>query len=276
MARFREALTDPRIELLINSQNEGYAGGNNRGIERALADGADYLFVLNNDTVADPGCLTPLVEAMQRDRRIGIAGCPLIDIGYESSPNCGQRIRLFSGRTSHWPYPEAPLGPTDVDFVCGAAIMLRGETLRRIGAFDASFFLVCEDADLCFRARKAGYRICFVPGSGVRHLMSATLKRFPPTIAFYGVRNRAWLIRRHGNLAHQLVFNVLGIFYFYPRAVLARLLRGEFELVRPVLKGIWEGYWRYPKPNLRVPSELGRGSVANQSRGMGTAAPWHL
>jgi hypothetical protein len=101
--------------------------------------------------------------------------------------------------------------------------------------------------------------------------MSATLKRFPPTTAFYGVRNRTWLIRRHGNLAHQLVFNVLGILYFYPRTILARLLRGEFELVRPVLRGIWEGYRRYPKPNLRVRSESGRGSVADQKRGMGAA-----
>jgi hypothetical protein len=246
VARFKEALADPRIELLVNPTNEGYAGGNNRGIERALEAGAEYVFVLNNDVLAEPGCLAPLVQAMEQDKRIGVAGCPLIDIGYESSPNLGQGISLFSGKTWHWPHQQPPHIPTDVDFICGAAVMLRSETLRRIGAFDAGFFLLCEDADLCFRARRAGYRVCFVPGPGVRHIMSATTKRVRPRMAFYSARNRVWLIRRHGSLGQRIVFYLLVFCYEYPKSILGGIIRRQFHLLGPTLKGIWEGHWSRP------------------------------
>lgn len=236
----------PSVELLVNSMNAGYAGGNNRGIERALGYGAEYVCVLNNDTTVEPACLTRLVEAMEGDSRLGIAGCPLLNADTESSPNFGQRMNLFTGTPSLFFGRTQPPHPSEVDFICGAAIFIRVEAVRQIGLFDARFFLLSEDADLCYRARRAGYKVGFYPGPGVCHLGSQTLNRHRPFVTFLRIRNKAWFVRRHGTRTHWLVFNFLSFFYFYPRTILGRLMRREYKLLHPVLKGIWEGHFGYP------------------------------
>lgn len=247
VAQLKAATTDPRVNLLINETNEGYAGGNNRGIEKALAEGAEYVFVLNNDTIVNPGCLDPLVAAFEADNRIAIAGCEIRDVGYESSPNRGQRISLFTGKTNHWRHDRPVLSPMDVDFICGAAIMLRASVLREIGAFDSSFFSYCEDADICFRARKSGYRVCFVPGPGVRHLMGATAKAAGnrALVNFCLNRNHIWFVRRHGRLGHRIVFALVTFCYQYPKALLGRVMHGEADLLWPLVKSVWSGYSAY-------------------------------
>jgi len=247
VARLKAATTDPRVELLTNRVNEGYAGGNNRGIEKALAERTKYVFVLNNDTIVDPGCLVPLVAAFEVDRRMAVAGCAIEDVGYEFSPNRGQGISLFSGETSHWRHHGSVTSAADVDFVCGAAIMFRASALREIGSFDSSFFSYYEDADICFRARRAGYRVCFVPGPGVRHLMGATAKaaRNRSLVNFCLNRNRVWFVRRHGRLQHRIVLALLTFCFQYPKALLGCALRGEFDVVLPLLKAVWVGYREY-------------------------------
>lgn len=248
--RLKTELTDSRVELFLNDKNEGYAGGNNRGIEKALEEGAEYVFVLNNDTIADPGCLRSLVAAMEGDPLIGIAGCQIVDVGYEFAPNRGHRISLFSGQTLPPQWSGSATGPTDVGFVCGAAMVLRALAVRKVGAFDSDFFLYFEDADICLRARKAGYRTCFIPGPGVQHFMSSTTNdRCVRTLVTYcRTRNQVWLVRRHGRLGHRIVFAIVTFVYQLPRMLLAIILRGQFDLLRPVLKGVLEGYMRFPAP----------------------------
>jgi hypothetical protein len=240
------AINDPRIELLLNERNEGYTGGNNRGIEKALAAGAEYIFVLNNDTIAEPGCLRPLIEAMERDASIGIASCPIFNTRRECPADIGYRISLYTGKQALWSNGEMPKETTEVHSICGAAMLLRAAIIPRVGMFDERFFLLCEDLEISFRARKAGFKACFVPGPGVRHLESYTTSRYRPVLIYCGIRNRAWFIRRYGNLAQRLVFNVLSFGYSYPRAVFGRVVRREFQLLLPVLKGIRDGHWGYP------------------------------
>jgi GT2 family glycosyltransferase len=242
--RLKAVTADPRVELLLNDRNEGYAGGNNRGIEKALSDGAAYVFVLNNDTLVEPGCLDSLVTALEADPRIAVAGCEIEDARVKSAPNRGQRISLFTGDASHWGHDDRITSPVDVDFICGAAIILRAKALREIGGFDSRLFSYYEDADFCFRARKAGYRACFVPGPGVRHLTSATASvvRNRAMVCLCLCRNRIWFIRRHGNLLHRVVSTLLSFCYRYPKALLAHIARGEFNLLAVTLKAIWAAY----------------------------------
>lgn len=244
--RLREALSDPRVELFVNDKNEGYAGGNNRGISKALSEGAKYILVLNNDTVAEPGCLRSLVKAMQADPGIGIGGCEIVDTEHGSS-NQGEKINLFTSRVRHLHHPEPVLSPVDVDFICGAAIMLRAETVGSMGAFDSNLFMFCEDADICFRARQAGYRVCFIPGPGVRHFMGCSTRGAPlrPLVSFYLSRNHIWIVRRHGNLMQRVLFTVLNLSYKCPRVLLTLVLRRQFSLLLPTLQAVWDGHLNY-------------------------------
>jgi GT2 family glycosyltransferase len=248
VVRFKEALTDPRVELLVNHKNEGYAGGNNPGIERALTAGADYIFILNNDTIVEPGCLTALVEVMERDPSVGIAGCPLLGVGTRPSAVYGWRANLHIGDCVQW--FDAPQKPRfgEVDCILGAAMLIRAETFRRIGLFDSRFFLFFEDWEFCFRARRAGYRVTIVPSTRIQHLAGQTTRRLRPMAIFYSTRNRVWLVRRYGSFVHQVVFTLYAFLYFHPRGILGRLIRRQFNLVAPILRGIWEGHFAYPGP----------------------------
>jgi hypothetical protein len=248
VARFKERLTDQRVRLLVNKNNEGYAGGNNRGIEMALAAGADYIFVLNNDAIVEPGCLSQLVEAMERDRTVGIAGCPLLGGPPDSAPVYGWRANLYLGDCSQW--FDAPQRPRfgEVDCILGAAMLIRAEMLRKIGLFDSRFFLHFEDWELCFRAKRAGHRVVIVPSLGVKHLAGRTTRRVRPMAVFYSTRNRVWLVRRYGNTRHQIVFLFYAFFYLHPRRILGRLARGQFNLLGPIFRGIWYGHFAYPGP----------------------------
>ncbi len=248
VALFKTALGGTPVEVLISNKNEGYAGGNNLGIEKALAAGADYIFVLNNDTLVEAGCLQPLVEAVERDMAIGIASCPIFNTHRDYAVDVGYRMSLYTGMPAQWRNGAMPRETTEVHAVCGAAMFLRAATIRRIGAFDPRFFLVCEDTDICFRARKAGFKTCFVPGPGIQHLESYTTGQYRPKSLYCGIRNRAWFIRRYGNAAQRLIFKVLCFSFFYPRAILGGIVRRQFHLLGPMIRGMWEGHWRYPGP----------------------------
>ena len=248
VVRFKEGLTHPRVQLLVNNKNEGYAGGNNRGIERALAAGADYIFVLNNDTIVEPGCLTALVEAMEGDPGVGIAGCPLLGPGTPPSVVYGWRANLYIGDCVQWfDEPQKPRFG-EVDCILGAAMLIRAEAFRKIGLFDSQFFLHFEDWEFCFRAKRAGYRVIIVPSTGIQHLAGQTMRWVRPMAIFYSTRNRVWLVRRYGSNKHQVLFTLYAFFYLHPRRILGRLLRRQFTLLPPILRGIWQGHFAYPGP----------------------------
>lgn len=242
----RKAFHNTPVELLEVEENCGYAGGNNRGIERALAAGADYILLLNNDTIVNRGCLTPLVEAMERDVGLGIAGCPIIDLGPDPLASSRLRVNLITGGAAVWSGGE-------VDFISGAALLISADTARRVGVFDPRFFIGYEDTDLSFRARRAGYKVCVVPGPGVQHLGHRTINRFWPALRFYFIRNRAWFIRRHGTMKQRFAFNLYSFSYFYPRIILGRLIRRQFHVLPEILRAIWKGHCAYPGPYVRSP-----------------------
>jgi len=253
VTRFKEALTDPRVQLLVNDKNEGYAGGNNRGMVRALAAGAEYIFILNNDTIAEPGCLTPLVEAMERDAVLGIVGCPLFGSGPHPSANCQMRFNLFTGANADLVEGAETAEPHEVDYIWGTAMLLRVGAIKRMGMFDDRFFLFYEDTDLCFRAREAGYKVSLVACAGVQHLAGRTTVHHRPVGVFCWTRNRAWFVRRHGSMKQRIVFNLYSFGYWYPRRILGRLVCGQFNLLAPVLRAIWQGHFAYPGPYRRNP-----------------------
>jgi hypothetical protein len=258
----RRALDDARFEILVNPTNEGYAGGNNRGIEKALASGADYVFILNNDTIVDPGCLTPLVQAMEEDGKLGIVGCPVVDVRFPDSSIYFWRANLSTGVSTPNFDVKTEFDLGHFDYVSGAAFLIRADAAKRVGMFDARFFLNWEDADLCFRVRRAGYDLKIIESPGIQHLSGQTARRFRPMMTFYSLRNRAWVVRRHGGTRHRFWFDLYNFCYLYPRTILGRLRRGEFGFLGPTLRGIWHGHFAYPGAYAGPSERTGRSSQA--------------
>lgn len=172
--RYRE-----RIDILENPANLGFAEGNNAGIRRALDEGARFILLLNNDTTVAPNFIDELLLAMRESGGIGIA---TPKIYFAEPPNriwyAGGEISLWRGTARHIGIRETDRGqhdrPRDVDYASGCAFFARREVFERVGLLDESYRAYFEDADLCMRAAKAGFRIRYVPAAKVWHRISAS------------------------------------------------------------------------------------------------------
>jgi GT2 family glycosyltransferase len=197
---FRKNSSD--ITLIENGENLGFAEGNNVGIRHALANGADYVFLLNNDTVLEPDALGHLVSYAQENPAAGIVGPKIL---YYSNPDtiwfAGGNIDPFNG-ASHIGNGNQDDGTFDeirqVGYITGCALLARRDMMEDVGLMDPEYFLLYEESDWCLRAARKGYLCYYVPEARVYHKCSKTFGgQRTPLWVYYYVRNSFLIIRRN-------------------------------------------------------------------------------
>ncbi len=187
--------TFPAVKLIALSANLGFSGGNNRGIEQALADGHDYIFLLNNDTKVKPNLISRLVDFMEGHPRVGIAQPKLLLLDHpERIDSCGSWLSR-TGFLLHYGVEELDQPKYNKNqpmfTIKGAAMMIRRQTLVDVGLFDHDFFAYFEETDLCWRAWLAGWKVYYAPVSVVYHLMGGSTKLIgSPVINYHSYKNR--------------------------------------------------------------------------------------
>ena len=176
--------------------NLGFSGGNNVGIRYALEHGAEYILLLNNDAAVERGAVEALLAAA------GPRTIAAPKIVFDSDPSRvwygGGHVSRRRGGFYHDVDPASAGSARDVDFASGCCMLLPAEFFRESGLMDERFFLYCEDAELCLRATRAGYRIRYEPRAVVRHKVSASTggERSPMSV-YYGTRNRLMLLSQY-------------------------------------------------------------------------------
>ena len=199
----RLKLEFPEVIHLRSDVNLGFAGGCNLGIRAALAGGADYVCLLNNDTLVEPGFLEPLVERAQTTPGAGIFGGKIF---YAEPPNrlwfAGGRIDCRRGLTSHigQDLPDSPAfdRPGRVDYVTGCLLLAPASLYERLGLLDERFFMYAEEVDFCLRARRAGLHSHYEPRSIIYHRVSRSMGgAYRPLYSYYQVRNLLEAYREH-------------------------------------------------------------------------------
>ncbi len=253
----RLAAEFPEVALIRNLKNLGFTGGNNVGIRRALEENADYVLLLNNDTVVAPNFLSELIRAGESDKRIGLLNPKILY--FEPSNRiwyAGGSFNIWKGIASHRGNREVDRGLYDsqeeVTFITGCAFLIKTELIRKIGPLDDTLFYTCEDTDWTIRSLNAGYRALYVPSSVVRHKESIDTKRNAGKAFrdFYNVRNSLLLARRHARPYHWPSFLFcLGLMVAYRAAGYS--IRGEFDRVCAIYRGLRDGFFmELPLPHL--------------------------
>jgi hypothetical protein len=202
----------PDVELLALAENRRFAGGNNAGLERSLAAGADAIMLLNNDVAADPGLLEKLLAALAENPAAG-AATPLI---YFAPPTdriwyAGGRCRPWLAHSSHRAIRARDHGQfrsiEETGYLTGCCLLATAEAWRKVGLLDERYFIYAEDADWCLRARAAGFRLLFVPTARLWHRVSASSGgAMNPWKVYQRLRANVTLWSRHARGAARLTW----------------------------------------------------------------------
>lgn len=207
----------PAVTLLENRRNLGYAEGNNVGIRYALAHGAEFVLLLNNDTIVEPAFLERLVGVACANPKAAVVGPYIYYVDRPDTIWFAGAIWEEEELAFTWPgqgqrLADASHLPLETAYVCGAAMLLRASVLREIGLLDERFFLVYEESDWCFRARRAGHTCLMVPEARIWHKVGASFgTEQSPLRAYFSTRNK--LLWSRSNLPrrqhHRLVRQTL-------------------------------------------------------------------
>jgi len=193
----------PAVKVVVNKKNLGYSAANNVGINVSTGK---YILLLNNDTELLADGLKAVCQKMEDHPDIGILGCKLVNPDQTLQLSCrsfpGLETALFSRYSiltqlfPHNPFSQKYLmndfshdQERNVDWVSGAAMLIRRELIDRIGNLDEDYHFYCEDVDYCFRAWKKGWKVIYCPECSFIHYVGktsgSTLKRRLRAIAFH-------------------------------------------------------------------------------------------
>jgi len=198
-----------KLRIINNKKNLGFAGGVNVGITSALEKKAEYVLLLNNDTLITSDIITPLATTIINP--IGIAG-PAIKFTKENKTlyDLGGYVNLLFGRTHHHEVEEI----TDkkakvVPYVSGCCMLIKRGVFGKIGMFDERFFLYSEDVDFCLRAKKAGFSSAVVPSVTIFHELSKAEGNISPFSVYHQTRSGVIFGKKHCLIP---LFNFLFLF----------------------------------------------------------------
>lgn len=190
----------PRVLLLEAKKNLGFAGGNNLGIQLALDHGARYVLLLNNDTVVAPDILQAFVDSASQGDILGaklyLHDAPDTFDHFGGFWNKERGVfdlvaNRFKEDNKSWEKAEV------LDYVCGCALFIKREVFEAIGFLEEKFFLIWEESDFCFRAKRAGFTSLFCPRAKLWHKVSASFVGGKAHSTYFWWRNRLLWIERN-------------------------------------------------------------------------------
>ena len=237
----------PWAKLIENHKNLGFAQGNNVGIKYALEKGADYILILNNDTVVSSSFLKDLLEVFPKDRTIGIAGPKILY--YHKKDRiwfAGGRIYLWLGNTWHIGnrYKDSPSFQKIIGegYQTGCALFIKRETVNKIGLFDPGYTAYFEDADLCLRAKKKGYRVVCVQYTKIWHKVSATTGGgLTPQKTYLKAKSGVKFFRRYSpRISYYTTVPLCALCYIILVSII-ETLKNNHGIFKAFIKGLSEG-----------------------------------
>ena len=234
------------IDLVTNVTNLGYTGGVNIGIGRAMATGADYVWLLNSDATTSPDVLGRLVAAAEIGQKIGLVSPIFCD------PDDPATIEFRLGRFD----PDARQATQTADpavaltwqrdhpdqvVVLGTALLIRRQLIETIGVLDPEFFAYVEDVDYCLRAHAAGFHVVAVPDAVVGHKFKQPVEHpdlVPPYLHYFMARNYLLLWRK---LPSPKWMRKGTIWFLHQRLAQIARMRCAPRAIDAVLAGLWDG-----------------------------------
>ena len=240
-------IEDRRVKLIASPENLGYTGGCNYGFAAALENDADYVWLLNNDAVAEANTLSSLVRVAEGDPQIGLVSPMIASLQRPS-------IFIYAGGFFNAQIPaiettrdreKASRWATEHRaniILLGTALLVKVDLIRKIGMLDANLFAYWEDHDFSMRSNEAGFRNVVDLTTKVYHNEKFPTDRpqdIDPHFWYYLARNEIRFWKKHTGPISRM--RPLWWAYHHQLNNL-RLLNGGEPSKRAVLSGMWDGW----------------------------------
>lgn len=218
----KQYVDNDKVIIIAAKENNGFSAGNNIGIQWALDNDAEYIWLLNNDTIVEPNTIDLLLLALEKHHSYGVASGKIL---YEK-----ERTKVWYGggdfndktaKATHLRYraldSEVIEPIQEVSFASGCCMCIKADVIRKIGFMNEDYFLYEEDADYCIRIRKAGYAIVYQPSARIYHKISSSTGEDSPMKQYYSIRNKYMLIRDHISPQNKMIaycYTTIRILYY--------------------------------------------------------------
>lgn len=226
--------------LVRNSENLGFAGGNNCGI---LVSSGDYVMLLNNDTEVKDDIFTPLIGFFTENAKVGAVSPKIL---YDAEPYLIQYAGydvcdryLFDVKSTYHGKAEAEVVDIAVEtpFVHGAAVMFRREMIEKVGLMREDYFLYFEELDYSLRIAESGYEVWYYPFVKVFHNASHTTSRDSYAKIYYNSRNRLYLAANNLRGKERVGAIVMQLLLSLPKNMFKAIISGDFRRAKAFLHG---------------------------------------
>ncbi|MFY8011370.1 MAG: bifunctional riboflavin kinase/FAD synthetase [Saprospiraceae bacterium] len=231
------------IEIITLPENTGYAGGYNEALKTIQAD---YFLLLNSDVSVTENWMTPLLEVMEADYNVAICQPKILSFNeptkFEYAGGAGGWLDILGypfckGRILG--HIENDLGqydyPSEIFWASGAAFMIRAPLFKAIGGFDASYFAHMEEIDLCWRVKRAGFKVMVVPDAIIYHVGGGTLDYDSPKKVYLNFRNSLYTLMKNEPITH-LLWKIPARFILDGFAAILYLVTKDRHFVMSILK----------------------------------------
>jgi GT2 family glycosyltransferase len=230
----------PSVHVISLDKNYGINVGYNAGMQYALDQNADYVMIMNNDTWAHPDMTRALFVALENDAQIGAATPKIV---HYSDPtllwHTGAHWRAFPPEVKMDGYvvPDSPAYATQryVEFATTCCLLIRAETLRRVGLFDASYEFYFDDWDFSLRVRRGGYEMAYVPSAILKHKVSISTQNSDKPARWYNTMGRDSVLYYTRNVSR------LSLWIYTAWVVMRDLALRRTNRIKPYLQGVRRG-----------------------------------
>lgn len=236
--------------IIIESKvNLGFAGGNNLGIEYALNDGADYIMLLNNDTLVEPNFLDNMLNSFKENDKVGLVGCKIMyypkkDIIWYG----GGYIDLFKFVGAHYGGRELDEGQYDsekeIDFMTGCCMLIKREVFEKAGLLSDEYFMYFEDVDFCVRVKDVGYKLWYNPKAVIYHKVGLSSGGEESSFSIkWCNRNRLLFMKKYKSKVSKFNYLLSSMFFYITRMI--RYLQYKLKKDNNRAKAIMDGIRMY-------------------------------
>lgn len=196
--------------IIGNNKNNGFGAGNNLGTKHAKGE---YLLFLNNDTQCQDNSIVNMVDFFKLNSQIDFLGGELVNANGTNQVSVGSFYSPFGfllyilGMQRFGFVDKNPGTAMEVDWIKGACYMVKKSVFINLGGFDEKIFMYTEDMELCFRAKKAGYKIWFYPNTKILHAEQGSSNRSFAIIYIY--KGMLYFYKKHGSIPEYYLAKIL-------------------------------------------------------------------